>query len=154
MERLSEQGLNLERGGDPVDWERILEERRGYREPEPPDDAASELEAFPVMVRLSQVQSQIGYLTQTVERLSRTVERLERAVADGLIGFRQGARAGEFVAPLGVTARANPMTHPVTTPTTRAAFDAGRDDALAGVRALFQAPKRPWWERLSELLRG
>lgn len=152
VERVSEQGRNVEH--DAVEWERMHEARRDYHEPEPLDDTAADLEAFPVMVRLSQVQSQIGYLTQTVERLSQTVERLERALADGLIGLRHGARSSEPFAPTGVTARANPMTHPVTTPTTRAAFDAGRDDALAGVRVLFQTPRRPWWERFSEHLRG
>ena len=153
MERGDKRGWESEGESEPIDWELVLDQRR---EPSPEDmesEDGADLDAFPVMVRLSQVQSQIGYLTQTVERLSQTVERVERGLVDGTI-VRAGWRAAESPFPNGITARANPMTHPVTPLSVRPERDHSRDDALASVRALFVHSRRPWWQRLPDLLRG
>ncbi len=153
MERVEKRGRESEDGFEPIDWEQVLEQRRDPSAEVVEDEDGVDLDAYPVMVRLSQVQSQIAYLTQTVERLSQTVERLERGLVDGTI-VRAGWRAADAPFPNGVTARANPMTHPVTPLSARTERDSSRDDALASVRALFVHTRRPWWQRLPELLRG
>lgn len=153
MERVDDRIRTAERTADVAEWERSHDR---FSEPhafEFADDESVDLEGFPVMVRLSQVQSQIGYLTQTVERFSQTLERVERGLADGTLGPRGGWRSMDALAPTGITARANPMTHPLTPISTRTELG-GRDETLAGVRALFQPRSRPWWQRLPEILRG
>jgi hypothetical protein len=153
VERVDKRGREPEGEFEPIDWDLVLDQQRAPS-PEPADNEDGvDLDAFPVMVRLSQVQSQIGYLTQTIERLSQTVERVERGLVDGTI-FRAGWRAAESPFPNGITARANPMTHPVTPLSIRPERDHSRDDALASVRALFTHSRRPWWQRLPDLLRG
>jgi hypothetical protein len=153
VERVEKRGRESENGLEPIDWEQVLVQR-GDPSPEVVEDEDGvDLDGFPVMVRLSQVQSQIAYLTQTVERLSQTVERVERGLVDGTI-VRAGWRAADTPFPSGITARANPMTHQVTPLSARAERDSSRDDALASVRALFAQTRRPWWQRLPELLRG
>ena len=112
-----------------------------------------DVESFPVMVRLSEVQGQIAALNRRLDRFGDTLERLEQALADGALA-RAAFRGAEGPFPQGVTARANPMTHPITPLTARAAPDSGRDEALASVRALFTMRRRPWWQRLPDLLRG
>jgi hypothetical protein len=116
------------------------------------DGEPVDVEGFPVMVRLGEVQAQIAALSRRLERFGDVLERMEQAIADGALA-RSGFRAGEEPFPQGVTARANPMTHQVTPLSARAAPDSGRDEALASVRALFMR-RRPWWQRLPDLLRG
>jgi hypothetical protein len=117
------------------------------------DDEPMDVESFPVMVRLSEVQSQIAALNRRLDRVGDVLERLDQAIRDGLVA-RATTRGAEEPFPQGVTARANPMTHPVTPLSARAAPDTGRDEALASVRALFTMRRRPWWQRLPDLLRG
>ena len=108
-------------------------------------DDDGETEEFPVMVRLGEVQYQIAALARRIEHLGETIDRLEQGVR--LI------RIGEEPLRQGVTARANPMTHPVTPFSAPTTLDTGRDEALASVRELFMR-RRPWWQRLPDLLRG
>lgn len=119
-----------------------------------PVEETLDLERFPVMVRLSEVQRQIGYLTQTVERFYQMLEHVEHRLAGGTLGVRGGLRGDDAPFAAGVTLRANPMTHPVTPISTPAERPESREDTLAGVRALFLQPRRPWWQRLPQLLRG
>jgi hypothetical protein len=118
---------------------------------DPAEDEPADVEGFPVMVRLGELQGQIGALARRMERFGEVLERLEQAIAGG--AFARAARGADEPFPAGVTARANPMTHPVTPPSARTAPDTGRDEALATVRALFTR-RRPWWQRLPDLLRG
>jgi hypothetical protein len=150
VERIDQRPRGKETSPEPVEWPRGHEAQpEGW--PSGVEDDTADLDGFPVMVRLSQVQSQVAYLTQTVERMNQTIERLERGLADGTLGARAGWRDPP---PYGITARANPMTHPITPLSTRSSMtDHSREDALATVRALFNRPK-PWWQRLPDLLKG
>ena len=116
------------------------------------DDEPADVEGFPVMVRLGELQGQIGALARRMERFADVLDRLDQAIAGGALA-RASSRGADEPFPTGVTARANPMTHPVTPPSARTAPDTGRDEALATVRALFTR-RRPWWQRLPDLLRG
>jgi len=120
---------------------------------DPEDDEPMDVESFPVMLRLNEVQGQIAALNRRLDRFADTLERIEQVLCD-----RSAPRASvcgaEEPVPQGVTARANPMTHPITPLSARVAPDTGRDEALAGVRALFLMRRRPWWQRLPDLLRG
>jgi hypothetical protein len=148
VERIDQRARGKEGSPDPVEWPRAQD---AQQESWPAvEDEVVDLEGFPVMVRLSQIQSQVAYLTQTLERMNQTIERLERGLADGVLGARAPMREA---VPYGVTARANPMTHPITPLSARSVPDQSREDALASVRALFNPPK-PWWQRLPDLLRG
>ncbi len=119
----------------------------------PEDDEPVDIESFPVMVRLGEVQGQIAALNRRLDRFADTLDRLERALSDPAMA-RASFHDAEEPFPQGITARANPMTHPMTPLSARAAPDSGRDEALASVRALFMMRRRPWWQRLPDLLRG
>lgn len=87
---------------------------------------------------------QLGLLNGSVESLADRLGRLERMLT--LVSEERWNAARP-------TTRANPMTHPVT-PVTHPDGAADRADALASVRALFQARPRSWWQRLPGLPRG
>lgn len=138
--------------GRALGWDRVASTRDEIALVEPEDDESVDVDGFPVMVRLTEIQHQLGALVRRMERFGEALERIEETIARGAL-----ARAGrELDEPFrnGVTARANPMTHPVTPPSVRAPVDTGREEALATVRALFARSRRPWWQRLPDLLRG
>jgi len=110
-------------------------------------DDVDDAESFPVMVRLGEIRGEIGILTEQISRFGESLERLERTVGDGVLAARFAARGDTERFPAGVTARANPMTHPVTPMSARGPMDTGRDEALETVRNLFMR-RRPWWQRL------
>ena len=154
MERAT--GRNREPSSDPqsLTWDRSVGEWRGAAPLSRRDDDQADVEGFPVMVRLAEVQHQIVHLSHRVDRIAEILDRVEQAIADGLSTTRASWRGGEEPFPHGVTARANPMTHPLTPFSVGSAIgDTGRDEALSTVRALFQQ-RRPWWQRLPDLLRG
>lgn len=131
-----------------------MEERRARPALTTPDDDQADVEGFPVMVRLGQIQGQMSYLNQRMERFAEALERLERSVSEALAGAAPTWRSADEPFPQGVTARANPMTHPLTPMSAHTPQDNGRDEALNTVRALFLHRRRPWWQRLPDLLRG
>ena len=154
MERAT--GRNREPSSDPqsLTWDRSVGERRAFAPSSRRDDDHVDVEGFPVVVRLAEIQSQMAHLTQRVDRIVDLLDRVERAIADGLSATRGVWRGGDKPFPHGITGRANPMTHPLTPLSVRsAATDTGRDEVLSTVRALFQH-RRPWWQRLPGLLRG
>jgi hypothetical protein len=151
VERAEHRNPGSDQTAEPVEWQRPLAAHEPALLHLVDEDAA--VERFPVMVRLGQIQDQLAALTRSVERLERVVERLEQS---GTVAAPGRARAVESTAlvPAGVTARPNPMTHPLT-PLNRAVVpDGSRDDVLAGVRQLFATRRRSWWQRLPNLLRG
>jgi hypothetical protein len=117
------------------------------------EDGAVDIERFPVMIRLSQIQGEIRSLAVRLDDLHTILERLERAGTGGLGLMRPVWQGVAEPIPYGITARANPMTHPVTPLSADRTADVGREEALAGVRALFLR-RRSWWQRLPDLLRG
>ena len=153
MERAEEPNRRREDSAEIVSWSRILEHRHNPGANMVRDDGAPEIDGFPVMVRLGQVQGQIAQLVQSVDQISRALHRLEQLVVAGEFNVRGTGQAAGAPFPVGITARANPMTHPLTPLSLPIIADTSRDHALAPVRALFQR-RRPWWQRLPDVLRG
>ena len=153
MERAEEPNRRREDSAEIVSRSRILEHRHNPGANMVRDDGAQAIDGFPVMVRLGQVQGQIAQLVQSVDQISRALHRLEQLVVAGEFNVRGSAQAACARFPVGITARANPMTHPLTPLSVPIAADTSRDDALAPVRARFQR-RRPWWQRLPDVLRG
>lgn len=151
MERGSGRDQGAARDVASLAWDHAAQ---GREEPPPtaPFDDAADLESFPVMARLGQVQRQIIALSDRIEQLGDLLERVEQAIGGRALSS-VGWHVDDRPFPQGVTARANPMTHPVTPPSTPRALDTGRDEALASVRALFTR-RRPWWQRLPDLIKG
>lgn len=140
---------------EPVDWQ-VVQGRRAAPLPRFGTDEAAEIESFPVMIRLGQIQSQLAALTRTVERMGRALEQMEgdyRAAGPARVARPRDTDNGPVV-PYGITARPNPMTHPLTPLNSAVIPENNREDALASVRALFATRRRPWWQRLPDILRG
>lgn len=133
----------------------------------------------PPRSRTARLQEQVDRLTHAVDRLSMMVveQERERARAAAAQAPAQkpapasqpepvrvhrppAARATPLPVavsvpfPAGITARPNPMTHPLDGP--EPAHAAIRDDLLEPVRALFktEAGRRAWWQRLPLVVRG
>ena len=113
-----------------------------------------DIERFPVMIRLSQIQGEIRSLADRIEGIYDLLDRMPEP-ADGRVAAAPpiGSNTVDPIPP-GITARANPMTHPVTPHSAGGSTESGRDEVLANVRALFMMRRRPWWQRLPDLLRG
>ena len=155
MERAEHRNRGTNVMMEPVDWQ-VVQGRRAGPLPRYGADEAAEIESFPVMIRLGQIQGQLAVLTQRVERMSRVLEQVEREYGEGGTARLSPRHADDDnpVVPYGITARPNPMTHPLTPLNSAVIPENNRDDALAGVRALFAARRRPWWQRLPDILRG
>jgi hypothetical protein len=146
VERAKERFTDDEQGSS--GWERISTQIGDGLGPMALGEDSAEIETFPVMIRLNEIRHEVMFLHQQMSQFGAVLNRMERIVGDGLVMAGASGRAANVV-PVGVTARANPMTHPVTPMSSSRSHDNGRDEALASVRALFaSAQRRPWWQRL------
>lgn len=148
MERARERNRSTEPYQDQAGWDRIAAQVEDGLGPMALGEDAAEIETFPVMIRLNEIRHEVHALHQQISHFGSALDRMERIVGDGLIAARVSMQP-IGVAPVGITARANPMTHPITPMSSSRSHDNGRDEALASVRALFvTARRRPWWQRL------
>jgi len=99
--------------------------------------------------RMAQLQEQVERLSHTVRFLAALVTELSqdriaaRQKEDSLPPAPQ-ASPGERV-PFGITARPNPMTHPLSA--LEPVHVPSREEALAPTRSLFTRPtRRTWWQ--------
>lgn len=148
MERARERDRFTEAHEDAPAWDRISAQIEDGLGPMALGEEAGEIETFPVMIRLNEIRHEVLVLHQQMTHFGSMLDRMERIVGDGFVAARV-AMQPVGVAPVGITARANPMTHPITPMSSIRSHDNGRDEALASVRSLFAtARRRPWWHRL------